>query len=111
MISPNSKSVDLSKLMTWCSAQWDDELEHDLGVSIETLDNPGWMLKVKLVGTNLAEVEMPELEEGSDDSSYPDTSPWIHCSIQNREFVGASDLSQLHRLISVFNALIDSVSQ
>lgn len=108
MISPNPKSVDLSKLMDWCSAHWDEDLQHDLGVSIGTLDNPGWILKVKLVGTNLSDVEMPELWEGSDDPSYPDASPWISCRIQDREFVGASDLTQLPRLISVFNALIDS---
>lgn len=90
--------------MTHCDGKW----EHGSGISIETLDNPGWLLKVNLVGTNLADVEMPHLSEGCDDSSNPESSPWIDCRIQNGQFTGASDPNQLPRLISVFSALINS---
>ncbi len=109
MISLNPESVDLSKLMDWYSAHCDGDWEHSSGVSIETLDNPGWLLKVNLIGTNLADVEMPDWSEGCDEDSHTESSPWISCSVQGGEFVGASDPSQLPRLISVFNALIDAV--
>ncbi len=108
MNSHTPDSVDLSKLMEWYSAHFDGDWEHSSGVSIEILDNPGWLLKVNFVGTNLADVEMTGLSEGCDEPSHSESSPWISCSIQDCEFVGASDPRQLPRLISVFNALIDA---
>ncbi len=35
----------LSRLQRWYSAQCDGDWEHGLGVRIETLDNPGWMVQ------------------------------------------------------------------
>jgi len=44
---------DLIWLMHWYASQCDGEWEHGDGVTLETLDNPGWYLKVNLVGTEL----------------------------------------------------------
>jgi Immunity protein 53 len=46
--------VTLESLQAWYSAQCNGEWEHQHGVTIATLDNPGWSLKVDLVGTALA---------------------------------------------------------
>jgi hypothetical protein len=32
----------------------DDDWEHDHGVTIETVDNPGWIVRIDLEGTELA---------------------------------------------------------
>ena len=100
--------VDLSKLMAWYSAHCDGEWEHGYGVSITTLDNPGWILKVNLVGTNLEGASMVPISEDLDVGPLEgDGLPWIECYIREDQFVGASDPTQLSRLISTFNALID----
>ncbi len=40
-------------LQRWYLAHCDGDWEHTYGVSIETLDNPGWRLRIDLVGTEL----------------------------------------------------------
>ncbi|MBJ7535562.1 immunity 53 family protein [Rhodomicrobium vannielii ATCC 17100] len=48
----NSAISDLSE---WYSAHCDGEWEEARGIKIDTLDNPGWSLKVDLAGTSIAE--------------------------------------------------------
>lgn len=102
------KSVDLSSIMEWYSAHCDGDWEHQKGLSLQTLDNPGWLLKVNLVGTNLENATMVPISEGCDESSHPEGEEWIDCRIQDKEFVGASDPAQVPRLITIFSSLIDS---
>jgi hypothetical protein len=40
-------------LQSWYREQCDGDWEHQYGVEIGTLDNPGWRLVVDLVGTEL----------------------------------------------------------
>jgi Immunity protein 53 len=43
----------IDRLSEWYRAQCNDVWEHSYGVSIGTLDNPGWLVKIDIVGTNL----------------------------------------------------------
>lgn len=43
----------LAWLQAWYAARCDGDWEHGGGISIETLDNPGWLLRVDVVGTPL----------------------------------------------------------
>ncbi len=45
--------TDLEWLSEWFEQQCDGDWEHEFGVTIGTLDNPGWSLRVDLVGTPL----------------------------------------------------------
>lgn len=45
----------LAALQQWYLARCDEDWEHSYGVSIDTLDNPGWSIKVDLADTDLAE--------------------------------------------------------
>lgn len=44
---------DLTWIQHWYLAQCDGDWEHGLGVVIDTLDNPGWSLRVDLERTDL----------------------------------------------------------
>lgn len=44
----------LTWLQAWYAAQCDGDWEHGGGISIDTLDNPGWSLRISLDGTVLA---------------------------------------------------------
>ena len=44
-------------LQRWYLGQCDGEWEHSFGVRIDTLDNPGWSVRVDLTGTELASLE------------------------------------------------------
>jgi hypothetical protein len=54
----------LTQLEDWYHAQCNGDWEHGLGVKIETLDNPGWLLMVDLEDTSLEEVSFPGVSYG-----------------------------------------------
>lgn len=47
-----SQLSELARLQQWYLDQCDGEWEHGYGISIETLDNPGWSLEIELTGTS-----------------------------------------------------------
>ncbi|GIF05500.1 immunity 53 family protein [Actinoplanes siamensis] len=52
----------LTWLQAWYATQCDGSWEHDYGVSIDTLDNPGWSLLLDLRGTSLEGHDFPKYE-------------------------------------------------
>ena len=47
----------LTWLEGWYTRCCDGEWEHRYGVCIETLDNPGWLIRIDLTGTDLGSVD------------------------------------------------------
>ena len=45
----------LADLERWYASQCNEDWEHTYGVQIETLDNPGWLVRIDLWETELAE--------------------------------------------------------
>jgi hypothetical protein len=43
----------LTWLQGWYAAQCDGLWEHSYGVAIDTVDNPGWSIRIDLAGTSL----------------------------------------------------------
>ncbi len=89
----------ISELQAWYAAQCDGDWEHRYGVSIGTLDNPGWCLCIDLAGTNLAEASFAEVKENFDDAS-----DWLICTKQNGQWSGNGGPRQLERLMEIFLA-------
>lgn len=86
----------LTFLHTWYRAQCNGEWEHTYGVTIETLDNPGWMITIDLAGTALQDLAMGEVrqQEAQDD--------WMVCSVDHNQFHGAGDHTKLLAILDVF---------
>jgi len=63
---------ELSWLQQWYSAQCDGEWEHGSGITIETLDNPGWSVEICVEGTELASApfEPVKTEVGETQEKY-----------------------------------------
>jgi hypothetical protein len=57
-----TKITALQRLEQWFAAQCDGDWEHASGVTIDTLDNPGWRSSVDLAGTGLEQHQL-ELHE------------------------------------------------
>lgn len=93
------------RLQRWYSAQCDGDWEHQLGVRIETLDNPGWMVKINLRDTALETVEFPEVRELSDERE------WVDCKIIEGEFRGAGGPHMLGSIIEIFVRWADAAYQ
>jgi hypothetical protein len=45
----------LELVQRWYAAHCDGEWEHQYGIKIETLDNPGWRVTIDLTNTELQE--------------------------------------------------------
>ena len=54
----------LTRLSRWYAAHCDGEREHHHGITLTSLDNPGWWMKVDLSGTELATRDFPRVSEG-----------------------------------------------
>ena len=88
---------ELSALQTWYAAQCDGDWEHQEGVEIGTLDNPGWRLEIDLAGTSLEGVEFRDVEE-----NYEHKTEWLRCWIAENKFQAAGGPRQLTRMIRIF---------
>jgi hypothetical protein len=80
------------RLQRWYSSQCDGDWEHGLGVRIETLDNPGWLVKIDLRDTPL---------EGRpfDHVRIDDEREWIDCRVVDEVFCGAGGPHMLGAII------------
>jgi hypothetical protein len=69
-------SDPLKHLQDWYSSQCNDDWEQTYGISITTLDNPGWSLKVALTDTDLSDRVFEEvIFEGKDKND------WYQCKV------------------------------
>ena len=51
----------ISKLCDWYEHQCRSEWHEDHGVKIDTLDNPGWSLRIDLLGTSMEDKRLQEI--------------------------------------------------
>jgi hypothetical protein len=84
-----------------CAGEW----EHQYGVHMETLDNPGWTVRINLRGTRWEDLQMQTLWR--EDSEHD----WVHCSISKKEFNGAGGPENLEELIQTFRTLIEEAGK
>ncbi|MEM8505284.1 MAG: immunity 53 family protein [Cyanobacteria bacterium P01_D01_bin.1] len=86
----------LDDIQDWYSAQCDEDWEHSFGITIETLDNPGWAVKIDLEGTLLEAKEFHKIaKEETEDS-------WLVCKVEGKKFVGYGDPSRLEEVLLLF---------
>ena len=83
-------------LINWFQKHCDGDWEHTYGISIGTLDNPGWRISISLEETELEEKIFERLKiERSEDN-------WIHCFIKNKCFEIACGVLNFEEGISIF---------
>ncbi len=86
-------------LQQWYSHQCDGDWEHENGIRIETLDNPGWSISIDLIGTELEGLEVPyTVQELS-------LEIWRGYSVNNNVFKGVGSPGELINLIKIFQEL------
>jgi hypothetical protein len=97
---------DIEWLTQWYLAQCDDDWEHHFGVSIETLDNPGWSLTVDLEGTPLQDRPFEPIRDNVDTQGAIEgpsgDASWMVCKREGMKFSGAGGPRDLGRLIRIF---------
>jgi hypothetical protein len=93
-----STASTLQRLCAWYRSQCDGEWEHDWGVKIGTLDNPGWCVEINLQGTRLEHVPFDE-----------DETEWIICRRQGQTFQISCGPERLDAALQVFLDWADSI--
>lgn len=91
----------LGWLSEWYGRSCNGDWEHDFGVAIETLDNPGWAISIDTEGTSTVLSDRPwELVENSDDD-------WYGSKVLNGKFEASGDPTKLSKLIFIFKNAIE----
>ena len=85
-------------LQHWYASHCNGDWEHAFGVSISTIDNPGWRVEINLENTELSGVPLPEYRV-----EYSETD-WVMCWIRHGRFQGAGDPSKLEAILGQFQA-------
>lgn len=86
----------LADLRKWYESQCNEDWEHQYGVTIGTLDNPGWTVTIDLVNTDLGG---REFEEAKDLEPERD---WIRCWVEDTKFHGAGGPQKLEEILRIF---------
>ncbi|MDQ3819448.1 MAG: immunity 53 family protein [Acidobacteriota bacterium] len=86
----------LDEIQKWYASNCDTEWEHDFGVKIETLDNPGWGVTIDLEGTNLEGKEFQRIKDETSGES------WIECYVDDSKFQGFGDPARLEEILRIF---------
>jgi len=89
----------LEWLMAWYAHHCDGDWEHQYGVSIETLDNPGWTITIDLNGTPLEGRQFATLENNIDS----DISWWA-CRLEGQQWRAACGPGDLGKVIDIFRS-------
>jgi len=91
---PNASTM--ARLQRWyqscCNGSW----EQELGINVETLDNPGWSVTVDLEGTPLEKTRFPKRSEARSETD------WIECRVAAAQFQGFGGVNNLEELLTVF---------
>lgn len=86
----------LNWLSNWYKDNCDGYWEHDFGVKIETIDNPGWSVQIDLINTRYVfEDQEWVFHEKSD-------GDWYGFKIQGGIFYASGDPGKLDFLLNVF---------
>ena len=91
------KQHALDALMQWYSDNCNGEWEHQYGIEIVTLDNPGWSFNVDLAETKLAGVPFITAEHQMESNAS-----WWRCWKEGDLFHAACGASDLATVIGIF---------
>jgi hypothetical protein len=93
--------TSLERLENWYESHCNGDWEHQYGVEIGTLDNPGWSITFDLTGTRSENkiFDQVKLERTKND--------WVQCWVDNRKFNAACGPKNLSEVINIFCEWVD----
>lgn len=98
----NMKTNIINWLEAWAEAQLDGDWEHEHGVQIAMLDNPGWSLTIDLINYESSLIDIPYILEKRD-------TQWMGCKISNSYLSIFSDIRNLSTILVLFQKIIETL--
>ena len=95
----------LEYLVSWYRAQCNGSWEQANGVTIETMNTPGWMVTIDLIDTPLENKTMRTIRQ--------ERSPtdWLLCEVDHGHFRGQGDLQKLIQILHAFQIWVTDMSR
>lgn len=93
---------ELEWLEQWYSEVCDGVWEHLYGIEIETLDNPGWRVKIDLRETAYEKACFNEIRKDNGEKD------WLICRMENGIFEGCGDCCKLKTIIAIFRNCVEN---
>lgn len=87
----------LDWLADWYQSQCDGDWEHGNGLLIDTLDNPGWSIKIDLAGTDCDGRTLDRCTH-----NYEHATDWRICWTEDNIFHGVGGPLQLRAMLESF---------
>jgi len=85
----------LTRLQNWYLTNCDGDWEHSYGISINTLDNPGWTIKIDLSDTCLQDLQYDKhIDNGISD--------WLFFKVADKVLEASGDTSKLITILTTF---------
>lgn len=94
----------LRRLQSWYASQCNGAWEHSYGITIDTLDNPGWSFKVDLAETALFDRTFAEVSMDG-----VDPHDWYSCRLRGHVFEAYCGPTRLNDVITIFVNWADSL--
>ena len=91
----------LTWLQAWYAMQTDGDWEHEFGITISTLDNPGWTVSVQLEGTQAAHLTYPKQEV------HRSEHDWHVVGVERKVFEAACGPLNLGEVLHLFRLWVD----
>ena len=86
----------MQRLQTWYASMCDGDWEHGYGVRIETIDNPGWSVRIDLqdTGLNFDDFVAVHIDRSDED--------WVVCEIKAGVYEGHGGANNLVEIVEIF---------
>ena len=88
-------------LQRWYAEQCNGDWEHEFGIKIETLDNPGWNLEIDLSGTGF------EGQVLSKSKLVPPAGGWVWLWSDGQKYYSSCDELSLGLAIEQFRSFVE----
>lgn len=86
----------LKWLEKWYLSNCDGDWEHGYGIRIETLDNPGWAVRINLEDTLLEDKPFENVDYERTDKD------WVHCKLKDGWYEGFGGACNLEEILNIF---------
>jgi hypothetical protein len=93
---PDGLAESIGWIQKWYASQCDGDWEHGNGISIGTLDNPGWSITVNLEGTELEAALFAEVTRLEPERA------WLACKIEEKQWRGVGGPHMLAEILDTF---------
>jgi hypothetical protein len=83
-------------IQEWFKKHCDGDWEHQNGIRIETIDNPGWKIVIDLVDSELEGKIFVEIKVDRTELN------WMHCRVEGSQLIGFCGTYNLTEVMDIF---------